>query len=178
MAGSAPLVITTDGQRAGATEQLAAFTRLLGLTLIVASHPATLARALLRRQPGCPVLIDAPGTDPFDPAQRDEIAGLAATAGAQTALVLPAGLDVAESAELAAAFAETGASLLVATRLDLARRIGGVLAAAGAAKLTMVEAGIGQGAADGLTVLTPALLAQRLERTGPARTGRPLEFLQ
>ncbi len=177
MAGSAPLVITTDGQRAGATEQLAAFTRLLGLTLIVASHPATLARALLRRQPGCPVLVDAPGTDPFDTAQRDEIAGLAATAGAQTALVLPAGMDPAESAELAEAFAEAGATLLVATRLDLARRLGGVLAAAEAGKLTIVEAGIGPGAADGLMALTPALLAQRLERTGPTGTGKPLELL-
>ena len=168
MAGSAPLVITTDGQRAGATEQLAAFTRLLGLTLIVASHPATLARALLRRQPGCPVLIDAPGTDPFDPAQRDEMAGLAATANAQTALVLPAGLDPSEAAELAAAFAGAGASLLVATRLDLARRLGGILAAATAGRLTMVEAGTGPGAADGLVALTPALLAARLERTGPS----------
>ncbi len=87
MAGAQPLIITTDGRRAGATEQLAAFTRLLGLTLIVASHPATLARALMRRQPGAPVLIDAPGTDPFDPAQNDEIAGLAVTANAATALV-------------------------------------------------------------------------------------------
>ena len=173
MAGSAPLVITTDGQRAGATEQLAAFTRLLGLTLIVASHPATLARALLRRQPGCPVLIDAPGTDPFDPAQRDEVAGLAATANAQTALVLPAGLDPSEAAELAEAFAGAGASLLVATRLDLARRLGGILSAASAGRLTMVEAGTGPGAADGLVALTPALLAARLERTGPPSAPPP-----
>lgn len=176
MAGAPPpLVITTDGQRAGATEQLAAFTRLLGLTLIVASHPATLARAMLRRQPGCPVLIDAPGTDPFDPAQRDEIAGLAATADAITALVLPAGLDPAESADLAGAFAEAGASRLIATRLDLARRMGGVLAAAACGKLTLVEAGIGPGAADGLAALTPALLAHRLERTGPARPCPPMK---
>ena len=173
MAGAAPLVITTDGQRAGATEQLAAFTRLLGLTLIVASHPATLARALLRRQPGCPVLIDAPGTDPFDPAQRDEVAGLAATANAQTALVLPAGLDPSESADLAEAFAGAGASLLVATRLDLARRLGGVLSAACAGRLTMVEAGTGPGAADGLVALTPALLAARFERNEPARATLP-----
>ena len=109
MAGAQPLIITTDGRRAGATEQLAAFTRLLGLTLIVASHPATLARALLRRVPGAPVLIDAPGTDPFDPSQNDEVAGLAVTANATTALVLPAGMDPAESADLAAAFATAGA---------------------------------------------------------------------
>lgn len=162
--GLTPLVITADGRRAGATEQLAAFTRLLGLTLIVASHPVTLARALMRRQPGSPVLIDAPGTDPFDPAERDEIAGLAATAGAVTAMVLPGGGDPCESADLAAAYAEQGASLLIATRLDMARRLGGVLAAAYTAGLTLVEAGIGPGAADGLIPMTPSLLAERLAR--------------
>ena len=48
MAGVAPMVITADGKRAGATEQLAAFTRLLGISLIVACHPVTLGRALTR----------------------------------------------------------------------------------------------------------------------------------
>jgi len=166
MAGVMPLVVTADGQRAEATEQLAAFTRLLGLTLIVASHPVTLARALARRQDDAPVLIDGPGTDPFDPAQRDEIAGLAATAGAATVLVLPAGLDAAESSDVAGAFAEGGASLLVATRLDVARRLGGIAAAAHAGRLALTEAGIGPGAADGLASLTPAFLAARLARHG------------
>ena len=101
------------------------------------------------------MLIDASGTDPFDPVQRDETAGLAATANAQTALVLPAGLDACESADLAQAFAGSGATMLVATRLDLARRLGGVLAAAEGGGLTMVEAGTGPGAADGLVALTP-----------------------
>ncbi len=175
MAGASPLVITTDGQRAGATEQLAAFTRLLGLTLIVASHPVTLARALQRRKPGHPVLIDAQGTDPFDPAHQDEIAGLAATANAATALVLPAGLDPGEAADLAAAFAAAGASLLVATRLDLARRLGWLVSAADAGKLTIAEAGIGSGAADGLTALTPAFLASRLGQRGPPPVRRAAE---
>ena len=175
VAGISPLVITIDGQRAGATEQLAAFTRLLGLTLIVASHPVTLARALQRRKPGSPVLIDAQGTDPFDPAQQDDVAGLAATANAAVALVLPAGLDPGEAADLGAAFAAAGASLLVATRLDLARRLGWLLSAADAGKLTLTEAGVGPGAADGLTALTPALLASRLGERGSAPSRRVVE---
>ncbi len=173
MTGAAPLVITADGRRAGAIEQLAAFTRLLGLTLIVASHPATLARALARRKPGVPVLIDTPGADLFDDRQRDEIAALAASAAATIALVLPAGIDPAESADCAAAFAAQGATLLVATRLDMARRLGGVLAAAQAGGLALAEAGIGPGAADGLTPMTPALLAGHLTRCGPQAPGRP-----
>jgi len=161
MNGTTPLVITADGRRAGATEQLAAFTRLLGLNLVVASHPVTLARAIATRPEGTPALVDLPGSDPFLPQERDELAALAATAGGQIAAVLPAGLDPAEAADLAAAYAEAGARLMVATRLDLARRIGGVLAAADAG-LALCEAGISPGAADGLVSLTPDLLASRL----------------
>lgn len=162
MAGARPMVITADGRRAGAIEQLAAFTRLLGLNLLVASQPATLARALARREAGQPVLIDAPGGDGFDPAHHAEMAALAEAAGAATALVLPAGLDPAEAADLAEAHAAAGARLLVATRLDAARRLGGVLAAAGG--LALCEAGIGPGAADGLVPMTADLLAARLLR--------------
>ncbi|MGH7210649.1 MAG: GTP-binding protein [Acetobacteraceae bacterium] len=162
LAGHTPLVITADGQRAGAVEQLAAFTRLLGIELVVASHPVTLGRALARRQSGAPVLIDAPGIDPLDPAQSSELAALVATAEAAVALVLAGNSHPAEAAELAAAFAEIGASLLVATRLDQTRRLGGILAAAGAGRLALAEAGLGAGAADGLVPFTPALLAARL----------------
>jgi flagellar biosynthesis protein FlhF len=162
MAGIAPMVITADDRRAGAAEQLAAFTRLLGLRLIVASHPVTLARALANRESGSPVLIDTWGCDAFDPAQLEELAALAATTGAVVVLVLPAGLDPAEAADLANAYSAAGATLLVATRLDLSRRLGGILAAAAGARLALTEAGIGPNAADGLLPITPAWLARRL----------------
>ncbi len=158
--GTPPLVISADGDRAGAAEQLAAFTRLLGLVLIVAPDPIGIAHALARREPGAPVLIDAPGIDPFSPTAQAAIATIAAAAGARIALVLPAGLDPAEAADTTAAFAAAGATHLVATRLDVTRRLGAVLAAA--TLLPLAEAGIGPGAADGLVPATPALLATRL----------------
>ncbi|MEO9189726.1 MAG: GTP-binding protein [Acetobacteraceae bacterium] len=162
LAGHVPLVITADGQRAGAVEQLAAFTRLLGIELVVASHPVTLGRALARRQPGAPVLVDAPGIDPLNDSERSDLIALVATAEATVALVLPGNLHPEEARELAAAFAEAGATLLVATRLDQARRLGGILAAAETGQLALSEAGVGSGAADGLIPLTPAFLAARL----------------
>lgn len=161
MNGVQPTVITADGRRAGAAEQLAAYTRLLGLDLIVASHPTTLSRALARRVPGAPVLIDMPGGNPFDSGQNEEMAALVATANARIAVVLPAGLDPGEAGETAAAFVECGAEALIITRLDVARRIGCALSAASAG-LALAEAGIGAGAADGLAPLTAELLARRL----------------
>jgi len=178
MAGMAPLVITADGKRAGATQELAAFPRLLGISLVVASLAVTLGRALARREVGATVLIDTPGCDAFDPAQMDELASLAATSGAAQVAVLPAGLDPAEAADLARAYTGAGARLQVATRLDLARRLGGVLAAAQVG-LALTEAGIGPGAADGLQPITPEWLAarlltgaHRLRRAAPSRSPR------
>ncbi|HYZ63207.1 MAG TPA: hypothetical protein VE650_12195 [Acetobacteraceae bacterium] len=167
LSGQLPLVITADGRRAGAAEQLAAFTRLLGLTLIAADEPVPLARALARRQEGAPVLIDSPGLNPADPGDRALLADLLAASGAVAALVLPAGLDPDEAGEIAERFRDLGASLLVATRLDQSRRLGGILSAA-AGGLAFSEAGIGSGPADGLCPITPAFLAERLEAASPA----------
>lgn len=166
MAGTPPVVITADGQRAGAAEQLAAFTRLLRINLIVANQPLVLSKAMTRRGEGG-ALIDGPGTNPFDPRATAELRALAAAVNATMALVLPAGLDPAEATDLAHAYADLGARLMIVTRLDLARRVGAVLAAASAAALTLTEAGIGPDAASGLVPLTPALLASHILRTGP-----------
>jgi flagellar biosynthesis protein FlhF len=166
MKGVKPVVITADDRRAGAVEQLAAFTRVLGLRLIAIGDAVALQRTLADRPGDAPVLIDAPGLDPFDPSQADEITALAEVADATVALVLPAGIDPAEAADLAAAHAAVRATLLITTRLDLARRLGSVLAAADTG-LVMTEAGIGPGVADGLIPMTAAFLAQRLLRTAP-----------
>ena len=161
-AGTRPLVVSTDHARAGAAEQIAAFTRLLGLMLALAEAPGALAKAVAHAAPGQPVLIDTEGCDPFDPAQARALLALARSVGAAMVLVLPAGLDPAEAAELARGFALLGARHLMPTRLDVARRLGGVLAAAEAAGLVLTEAGTGPGAADGLTAITPEWLAARL----------------
>jgi flagellar biosynthesis protein FlhF len=173
MSGVSPMIITTDGKRAGATEQLAAFTRLLNLPLCVASSPESVVRALAQRRDGAPVLIDTAGTDAREPDQAEQLRQFATTAAAYSALVLPAGLDPAEAAELAVAHADAGATFLVVTRLDLAHRLGGVIAAAAAAQLILTEAGVGPGAADGLVGLSPALLAERLNASHQRTQGRP-----
>lgn len=171
MAGRRPIVITADGARAGAVEQLAAFTRLLRLTLAVAAAPEALGKALSAREPGQLALVDGFGCDPFDEAQAERLARLIRAAEATPVLVLPAGLDVEESAEIARAFHQLGARHLLPTRLDMARRLGGVLSAA-CMGLALTEAGIGTQVAHGLQPLSPAWLAARLAG-GPDRETTP-----
>ncbi len=162
LGGAAPVVATSDGQRAGAAAQLAAFTGVLGLTLAVAPSPATLAKTLARRERDQPVLLDTAGCDPFDATQAVALRALADIAQADLVLVLPAGLDAGEAADLARAFAALGARHLLPTRLDSARRLGAVLAAAQAGPLLLTEAGIGPDVVHGLEPLSPARLAARL----------------
>jgi flagellar biosynthesis protein FlhF len=164
LSGKTPLVISADGRRAGAAEELAAYTRLLGIELIVAHKPATIARALPHGAPGAPVLIDTAGVNPFDPAQIDALSDIAAAAGATPVLVLAAGQDAREAAEQAAIFAAAAVRHLVPTRLDMARRLGALIAAAHEGGMILSEAGTGPGATDGLTPLTARLLAAWLSR--------------
>ncbi|WP_027284400.1 flagellar biosynthesis protein FlhF [Rubritepida flocculans] len=171
MAGQPPLVVTADGARAGAVEQLAAFTRLLRLTLAVAAQPEVLAKSLRRREPGQPAFLDGFGCDPFDAAQAARLHRLIEAAEATPVLVLPAGLDAEEAEELARAFHLLGARHMIATRLDVARRLGGILAAASVG-LALTEAGIGPQVARGLAPLSAEWLAQRL--LAPA--GAPLDL--
>ena len=160
------MVVTTDARRAGATEQLAAFTRLLGLSLHDCGDRAALSAALAERTPGTPVLVDTAGVDCFASRDLADLAGLAASLAAEPVAVLPAGGDPEETREMAQALAGIGARRLVATRTDLARRLGGVLAAAHV--LALGELGVGPGAADGLAAATPGLLARRLIGPHPA----------
>lgn len=168
LGGAAPVVVTTDDQRAGAAAQLAAFTGVLGLTLAVAPSPAALGKAVARRAPGQPAILDSAGCDPFDARQAMALHALATAAQAELVLVLPAGLDAAEAADLARAFAALGARHMIPTRLDAARRLGAVLAAAEAGPLLLTEAGTGPSVAGGLEPLSPARLAARLS-AAPAR---------
>jgi flagellar biosynthesis protein FlhF len=161
LGGRAPLLVSADGRRAGAAEQLAAFARVLGLPLAVAQGPGALAKALARREAGQPAIIDLPGTDPFQPAAARALLPLLEAARGVPVLVLPAGMDADESAETARAFHLLGCRHLLPTRLDAARRLGGVLAAAEAG-LAFTEAGDGADAAGGLSPVDAEWLAARL----------------
>ena len=128
------MVITADGKRAGATEQLAAFTRLLGISLIVACHPVTLGRALTRRaeqRAGAGRYAGLRSVRPrpdggTDRAGRDR-------RRAPWCWCCPPASTLPKPPTRRSAYVAAGARLLVATRLDLARRLGGILAAAGSA---------------------------------------------
>ena len=155
-------VITTDVVRAGGVEQLAAFTKLLQIDLLKAKGPQDLPH-VMNELHGCDqILIDSPGTNPFNAEEVRTLARLIGSADIEPHLVLAAGVDAEESGEIARAFASVGAHTLVPTRLDLARRLGGLLSAAHHGNLAFADASATPKVADGLVSLSPRTLAKLL----------------
>lgn len=162
LAGGKATLITMDTVSAGAREQVVAFATALDVPLVAAGDGDELNEALRRCPADHLAVIDTVGINPFDDDERDQI-GLALAAGqAHGLLALPAGGDALESGETAAAFAEIGARALIATRVDAARRLGGVLAAAQAADLTLMGVGIAPSIGRGLSPINPVALARLL----------------
>ncbi|HYC13841.1 MAG TPA: AAA family ATPase [Stellaceae bacterium] len=160
-------VIAADTVRAGAIEQIAAVARILGISLTTAESGGRLALAVASAAPEELVLIDGFGINPYNAADRRELAALIAAAGAEPMLVLAAGGDALDTVEIARIFRDLGCSRMTATRLDLTSRLGSLLAAADAAKLAFAEAGTAPEIADGLLPLDPLLLARRLLTQSP-----------
>lgn len=148
------VVITTDTLRAGGIEQLSAFTRLLNIDLQEAPDAKSLKDVLLRHLDADQIIIDTSGINPFNPEEVKELAQLIRAVDVEPVLVLPAGGDASESADIARAFAVLGAKKLLPTRMDIARRIGGILSAAMVAKLSFCEASNTAQVADGLIRLS------------------------
>jgi flagellar biosynthesis protein FlhF len=167
--GKKPLVITTDIARAGGVEQLSAFLDILSVPLYQADNAKELKSALSEASKGAETIIDTGGLNPFDPQEMKFLAKLLAVAEMEPALVLPAGIDAEESAEIALTFSILGVKKLMPTRLDFARRLGGILSAADRAGLSFTEASATPQVAHGILTLTPDILAGLLMPHSPKK---------
>lgn len=132
-------VITIDNKRAGSVEQLRAFTHIMGIEAEVADTRNEL-RQLLRAYPAdVPVVIDAFGTNPYSFDELKELTDFANLHDVEPVLVLAAGGDAQEAADVARAFAFLGIKRLLITRTDTARRMGALLSAADASGLALCD---------------------------------------
>lgn len=168
--GLAATAITCDLAKAGAIEQLATYAKALEIPAYRAKNAATLRKAVAKADAEGIVLIDTLGTNPLKTADLAQLRELADAAGAEIVLVMAAGGDPVESAELAAGYAEAGATRLVATKVDVARRYGGLLAAAEAGRLAFAGVGTSPEIASGLGTLRADQLCRLIM---PASRGEP-----
>ena len=168
-------VLTTDTVRSGAFEQLAAMTGMMNVPLRAIETPAELTATLDEIHGADLVLIDTPACNPFAPREVEDLKTFAAAGAARQVLVLSAGYDSADVADTAEIFAAAGADAVHITRLDCARRYGGIIAAAVAGRMPITEASATPFIANGLSSLSSVSLARLLNETAFKRTERTIE---
>ncbi len=165
--GATPRLITMDTEKSGGLAQAGAFALALGLELEQAPDCEALATRLNNSPSDQLIVIDTAGANPFDDADMKRLSAAATASGAGQVLVLPAGGDAMESAEMAVAFAGIGVGRMIATRLDIARRLGGILSATQAGNMALMAVSKSPNIGDALLPINPVSLA-RLLLPGPA----------
>jgi len=165
-------LISTDTVKAGGIQQLDHFAQLMKQTVSTADTPGELAAVVSsRKNHNCLTVIDSPGTNPFDMHELEELLKFIQKVDAEPVLILPAGLDPLDAQEIAGVFAKMGCQRFIATRLDAARRYGGIIMAARPGHLSLAAISRSPFVADGLETATPMAFS-RLFAALPARKNK------
>lgn len=164
-------LIAADPVRVGAVAQLQAYADKLDATLYETPDAAALSSLLTKLRRTEMAIIDTPGSNPYEMNDLAHLVELSEAGQTETVLVLSAGRDAEEAAELAEAFRPVGATRLVMTGLDVARRLGSLLAAADAGGLSIANVSLAPEIGHGLTPLDSMGLAKLLLPDDKAQGG-------
>lgn len=141
----ATAIISTDGFRVAASEQLRTYATILGLPFTVAETPDGLRQAIASNAARDLILVDTPGFSRGDSDWAAEWASLLREIpGAVCHLVLPANLRTAELIETLRWWSVFSPSALIFTRLDETDRIGAWVTAAVESSLAVAYFSTGQ----------------------------------
>ena len=121
-----------------------------------------------KRENKCCV-IDLPSIVPFDRDDMTTLRDLLAAIDAEPVLVLSAEGHPEDQAEAAKAFAEVGVERAILTKLDVARRRGGVVAALASAKIAFSHLAVTPFIGGGLVPAAPSRLAHLLIEDAPGQ---------
>ncbi|MFD0738976.1 flagellar biosynthesis protein FlhF [Lysobacter koreensis] len=156
-------LLTTDGKRAGAHEQLHAHGRRLGITVCAAAGPEGLADALAQLTDYPLVLVDTTGYAPRDRALFSQILWLRAARKVRSLLVLPANAHPHDLGEVIRRYRPAAPEGVVLTKLDETGRLGSALSVTVRHGLTLAYTTHGQETSD-LDTADATHLARTLEK--------------
>jgi len=121
-------LVSTDGYRVGARDQLMTYSRLLGAPLHTANSGEELAQALERLKSKKLILIDTAGMGPRDVRLKEQLAALKlGAARARVYLTLPAHGEANALDEAVRSFANLTPDACILTKVDEAASLGAVL---------------------------------------------------
>ena len=123
-------LVSTDGYRIGAREQLSTYARILGAPMHTANNGQELARVLERLKSKKLILIDTAGMGPRDVRLTEQLATLKlGAAKARVLLALPAQGESHALDEIVRAFARVTPAACVLTKVDEAASLGAAISA-------------------------------------------------
>jgi flagellar biosynthesis protein FlhF len=161
-------LVSADGFRVGAVEQLRLYAEIIGAPFVAARTPGDLDRALI--ESSGPVLVDTAGRSPRDGAVREVLSVLRGARGLRTHLVIPAGSSAREMSRLIAVHSEANVDRLVLTKVDEAEAAGAIASVLRDSGLKVSYLGNGQRVPEDLLRATPAHLASALLGDGCAES--------
>jgi flagellar biosynthesis protein FlhF len=168
-------LVSTDGYRVGARDQLMTYSRLLGAPLHTANSGEELAQALERLKSKKLVLIDTAGMGPRDVRLKEQLAALKlGAARARVFLALPAHGEANALDEAVRSFANLTPDACILTKVDEAASLGAVLSTILRHKLRIAYLCNGQRVPEDLHAaydrrLWLARTAKKLRENAPAR---------
>jgi flagellar biosynthesis protein FlhF len=168
-------LVSTDGYRVGARDQLMTYSRLLGAPLHTANSGEELAQALERLKSKKLILIDTAGMGPRDARLKEQLAALKlGAARARVFLALPAHGEANALDEAVRSFANLTPDACVLTKVDEAASLGAALSTILRHKLRIAYLCNGQRVPEDLHAaydrrLWLARTAKKLRENAPAR---------
>jgi len=175
LAGRTVRLVAADTAGAGAVARLETFARHLNVEMTTAATAEEVAAVIAEAEADKVLtIVDTAGFDPRNGKARTAYAALARLENMEALGVVSATGDAEEIAEIAAALVTLGAKRLIATGLDVTRRLGAVLAAA-TQDAALAHTTRSPFVSGGLETLTPLSLARLLieARAGSADRGSP-----
>jgi flagellar biosynthesis protein FlhF len=159
-------LVATDTAGAGAVARLQTFAGHLEAPFVVAENVDALAKITAEcTSESFLAVIDTAGFDPRNGKARAAFSALGKIEGVEALGVISAAIDAEETSEIVGALASLGARRLIVTGLDIARRLGALVAAA-TGPLRLAQVTRSPFIAAGLETLTPLSLARALIESG------------
>ncbi|GAB3738135.1 flagellar biosynthesis protein FlhF [Silanimonas algicola] len=156
-------LITTDTQRPGGREQLHAYGRQFGLTVVEAGSEEALHEALHRLRDYPLVLVDTAGHGQRDRAMVGQLNWLRHAGKVRTMLVMPANAHSADLDEVIRRFGFVAPEAAILTKLDETGRLGAALSVLVRHQLPLAYTTDGQHVPDDLATAEASRLVLKLE---------------
>jgi flagellar biosynthesis protein FlhF len=150
-------LVSADGYRVGAVEQLRLYADIIGTKFVATRTAGELEFALASG--GRPLLIDTAGRTPGDRTVRDLFELLAGRAGVRTHLVLPANATARDAERIFEGYASARPQRVVLTRLDEAESLSPLVGVLRERQIPISYLSTGQRVPEDLSRATAPLLA-------------------